>query len=233
MRETKKLLACAFAFVCLSLGAQVNIKVDVAQKGIEISPTLYGIFYEDINFASDGGLYAELIRNRSFEYDAEKPAHWKAEGANISLTAEGLLNEKQGHALKVETIKPNGGISNEGYWGINAVAGTQYKLSFWVKPLQGKLGNVVAILAKRDGTTIGETPINLKFKKGWQKVEATIVPKASDPQAVFRLEFEQPSTMLLDVVSLFPPTYKGRENGCRIDLAEKLEALHPAFSITA
>ena len=66
----KKTLLCLLAFAAMSVKAQVNIKVDVAQRGIEISPTLYGIFYEDINYASDGGLYAELIRNRSFEYDA-------------------------------------------------------------------------------------------------------------------------------------------------------------------
>ena len=122
MKRTKTLLICVLAAIGVGADAQVNIQVDVAKKGIEISPTLYGIFYEDINFASDGGLYAELIRNRSFEYDAGKPAHWKAEGSNISLVTEGLLNEKQGHALKVETTTPNGGISNEGYWGINAVA---------------------------------------------------------------------------------------------------------------
>ena len=142
----------------------VSIHVDVAQKGIEISPTLYGIFYEDINFASDGGLYAELIRNRSFEYDAEKPAHWKAEGANIGLVAEGLLNEKQGHALKVEVTEPGGGISNEGYWGINAVAGTRYKLSFWTAPLQLPRGGETAFkvsLKSKDGKLLGETRINL------------------------------------------------------------------------
>jgi alpha-L-arabinofuranosidase len=213
----------------MSIRAQVNINVNVAQKGIEISPTLYGIFYEDINYASDGGLYAELIRNRSFEFDTEKPEHWKAEGANISLATEGLLNEKQGHALKVEAAQPNAGISNEGYWGINAVAGTQYKLSFWVKPLLGKTGTLKASLQSREGKMLGETLITNKLTKGWQKVSATIVAEASDPQAVFHLQFEKPSTVLLDVVSLFPPTFKGRENGCRIDLAEKLQALKPAF----
>jgi alpha-L-arabinofuranosidase len=202
--------------------------VDVAQKGIEISPTLYGIFYEDINFASDGGLYAELIRNRSFEFNAEKPEHWKAEGSTIRLVTEDLLNEKQEHALKVETLAPNGGISNEGFWGINAVAGTQYKLSFWVKPLS-KIGAFKASLKSKDGKLLGETVISQKLKKGWQKIEATIVPEASDPQAVFYLQLEQPGTALFDVVSLFPPTFKGRENGCRIDLAEKLQALKPAF----
>ena len=212
----------------MSTNAQVDIKVDVSQKGIEISPTLYGIFYEDINFASDGGLYAELIRNRSFEFNAEKPEHWKAEGSTISLVTEDLLNEKQEHALKVEATTLDGGISNEGFWGINAVAGTQYKLSFWVKPLS-KIGSFKTALKSKDGKLLGETRITQKLKKGWQKIEATIIPEASDPQAVFHLQLEQPGTMLLDVVSLFPPTFKGRENGCRIDLAEKLQALHPAF----
>ena len=222
-------MAVPMTCLCMSAWAQVNIDVDIAQRGIEISPTLYGIFYEDINFASDGGLYAELIRNRSFEYNAEQPEHWDAKGANISLTTEGLLNEKQGHALKVETLAPNGGISNEGYWGINVVAGTRYKLSFWINLEKGNPGNIKAILAEKSGKQLGETLISQKLKKGWQKIESTIVAEASDPQAVFHLQFEKPSTALLDVVSLFPPTYKGRENGCRIDLAEKLEALHPAF----
>ena len=244
----KKTLLCLLAFAAMSVKAQVNIKVDVAQRGIEISPTLYGIFYEDINYASDGGLYAELIRNRSFEYDAiardsrnrpadatskldgdHVPAFWRADGANLSLVQDGLLNEKQGHALKVETTKANGGISNEGYWGISAVAGTQYKLSFWIDPSTPLKGNIVASLKSKDGKLLGQSLISKKLNKGWQKVEASIVAEASDPQAVFHLQFEQPSSVLLDVVSLFPPTYKGRANGCRIDLAEKLEALHPAF----
>ena len=229
MKALKTFFACVFAAFGVNAGAQVNIKVDVAQKGIEISPTLYGIFYEDINFASDGGLYAELIRNRSFEYDAEKPAHWKAEKSEISLVTDGLLNEKQGHALMVKASIPDAGISNEGYWGINTVAGTQYKLSFWIKVLHGKPGTMLTRLATKNGHTIGATTIDVKFRKDWQKVEATIIATESDPQAVFHLTFQNPCSVLLDVVSLFPPTYKGRENGCRIDLAEKLEALHPAF----
>ena len=241
------LLSC----FCMSTWAQVNIDVDIAQKGIEISPTLYGIFYEDINFASDGGLYAELIRNRSFEYNAEKPEYWKAEGANISLVEDNSKFKNQDtktpwaenwidHAMKVETTAPGGRISNEGFWGINAVAGTQYKLSFWIKVEKGNPGTLKASLFSfkggivdrtiyKNGKQIGETIINQKLKKGWQKIETTIVPKQSFPQAIFYLEFEKPCTVLLDVVSLFPPTFRGRENGCRIDLAEKLEALHPRF----
>ena len=229
MNMRKTFLPCLMAGIGLCANAQVNIKVDLAEKGIEISPTLYGIFYEDINFASDGGLYAELIRNRSFEHDATRPVHWKADGSTISLAIEDLLNEKQGHALKVVTTAEGGGICNEGFWGINAVQGTQYRLSFWIKPLKGNPGAVKALLTSREGRVLGQTVVCQKLKKGWQKLETVIVPEASDPQAAFRLEFGKPCEVLLDVVSLFPPTFKGRENGCRIDLAEKLEALHPAF----
>ncbi|MBO7068014.1 MAG: carbohydrate binding domain-containing protein [Bacteroidaceae bacterium] len=213
----------------MSSWAQVNINVDVAQKGIEISPTLYGIFYEDINFASDGGLYAELIRNRSFEYDDEKPAFWYADRSDIALVTDDLLNDKQRHALAVRAAVPNGGVSNPGYWGIAVSAGTRYKVSFWIKVLHGKPGTILARLSSKTDHTLGATYIDTKFRKGWQKVEADIIATESDPQGVFHLTFQNPCSVLLDMVSLFPPTFKGRENGCRIDLAEKLEALHPAF----
>ena len=214
---------------CVGTAAQVNVKVDVAQKGIEVSEALYGIFFEDINFAADGGLYAELIRNRSFEHHPDQPLHWKAEGSTISLVSEGLLNEKQGHALKVATATAGGGVSNEGFWGINAVQGTQYRLSLWMKPLAGKPGVVTAMLRGSDGRVLGQSVVCEKLAKGWQKLETTIIPTASDPRATFLLRLEKPCEVAIDVVSLFPPTFKGRENGCRIDLAEKLQALHPAF----
>ena len=246
MNRFKAFIALHAACFCMSTTAQVNLNVDIAQKGIEISPTLYGIFYEDINFASDGGLYAELIANRSFEEFAQGEGYtllscWKHKGADIDTVTEGLLNEKQGHALKVETTDTGGGIYNRGYWGINTVAGTQYKLSFWISPIQLPKGGELPIrasLKSEDGKVLGETQIKIqnskiqdsKFKKQkWQKIEATIVPEASDPKAEFHLWFEGKCTVLLDMVSLFPPTFKGRENGCRIDLAEKLQALHPAF----
>ena len=228
----------AHAAPTTDLNAQVNIHVDLDHNGTAISPTLYGIFYEDINFASDGGLYAELIRNRSFEFNSQKPEHWTAEGSTISLVTEGMLNQQQRHALKLETTTPDGGISNEGFWGINVVAGTQYRLSFWTSPSTSSKGErkkggakplFKASLKTKDGTILGQTTIPQKLKKGWQKIETTILAEASDPHAVFHLQLEKPGTVLLDVISLFPPTFKGRTNGCRIDLAEKLQALHPAF----
>ena len=175
MKTKKNFILGLFSCLCLSNWAQVNIDVNVVQKGIEISPELYGIFYEDINFASDGGLYAELIRNRSFEYNTEQPDFWKAEGANISLVEDNSkFNTPQkpapwaenwvDHALKVEITEPDGKIINEGYWGINAVAGTRYKLSFWVKPLkiQGAKFDVLASLTTRDGKVLGQSSISIQ-----------------------------------------------------------------------
>lgn len=90
-------------------------------RGPMVSPNHYGIFYEDINHAADGGLYAELIRNRSFEDDSI-PSNWFSIGnARISLVKEGLLNEAQHNALGVTIAGEGDGVLNEGFWGINAV----------------------------------------------------------------------------------------------------------------
>ena len=108
----------------LGASSQVTIDMDAAQKGKPVSPMLYGIFYEDINHAADGGLYAELIRNRSFEDNDEKPEHWKAKGnATLQLLNKGLLNKAQGKALEVTFNGAGDGFNNDGYWGIPAVQG--------------------------------------------------------------------------------------------------------------
>lgn len=212
------------------LMAQVNITIDVNDHGCNISPTHYGIFFEDINHAADGGLYAELIRNRSFEENNSMPQAWdKVGGSIISLTKEGLLNDKQGHALKVEVGKANGGVQNEGFWGIHAVNGTQYRLSFWVRVQEGKPGALHAALVDGEGKRLAETKITDKLGKKWQKVEATMVAHADDPKAHFELTAENPCKFVLDVVSLFPPTFKNRPNGCRPQLAQMLADMHPKF----
>ncbi|MDE5969159.1 MAG: arabinosidase, partial [Muribaculaceae bacterium] len=92
-----------------------------------MSPTHYGIFYEDINHAADGGLYAELIRNRSFEDDST-PINWFGVGdAKISLVQDALLNDVQHNALNVTVSSPGDGVRNEGFWGMNAVKGRTYR----------------------------------------------------------------------------------------------------------
>ena len=226
----KKLISLLFGAYALGASAQVTINVNLDKQGHEVSPMLYGIFFEDINHAADGGLYAELIRNRSFEERPDHPLAWKAlAGTDISLTTDDLLNEAQGHALAVNVRQAGGGVENEGFWGINAVNGNQYRLKFWVKAVKGNPGLIRASLVGRDGQPLGEILMNDKIGKKWQKVEAKFVVTDNDPQARFRLTAENPCELVIDMVSLFPPTFKNRENGMRPQLAQMLVDMHPKF----
>ena len=128
--KTKHILAATLMAMAYATNAQVVINIDAAQRGPEISPTHYGIFYEDINHAADGGLYAELIRNRSFEDDSVAGSWFGVGDAQIALVTDGLLNDVQHNALGVAIARPGDGVRNEGFWGINAVEGREYKLSF-------------------------------------------------------------------------------------------------------
>lgn len=219
----------ALTSLASALGAQVHVEVDLADRRAEVSPTLYGIFFEDINHAADGGLYAELIRNRSIEFSRDNPDGWEALGSQISLCREGMLNNVQKQALRVHIDAPGGGVANTGYWGMDVRQGTQYRLSLWVRAEEGKPGPLTASLQGADGTVLGSVELHGKVGRKWRRLEAVITAHGTDPQARFVLTAARPSTLVLDVVSLFPPTYKDRPGGCRRDLAGMLEALHPAF----
>lgn len=226
--KTKTLLLSTFLAVGLSAQAQVLVNVDTNPTKT-VSPDLYGIFFEDINNAADGGLYAELIRNRSFEDDSKAIPTWTVNGASYQLITKGLLNKAQGHALELTF---NGSklqtLTNDGFWGINAVQGRPYKLSLWVK---GKYkGTVKAQLVSADGKTVyAEAPVNGKISGKWQKLTAEMKSAGNDAKAKFQLVFTGKGKIALDVVSLFPPTFKNRPNGLRPDLAEMLYNLHPKF----
>lgn len=226
--KTKTLLLSTFLAVGLSAQAQVLVNVDTNPTKT-VSPDLYGIFFEDINNAADGGLYAELIRNRSFEDDSKAIPTWTVNGASYQLITKGLLNKAQGHALELTF---NGSklqtLTNDGFWGINAVQGRPYKLSLWVK---GKYnGTVKAQLVSADGKTVyAEAPVNGKISGQWQKLTAEMKSAGNDAKAKFQLVFTGKGKIALDVVSLFPPTFKNRPNGLRPDLAEMLYNLHPKF----
>ena len=225
--------------------AQVFIHVDANQRGPQISPTHYGIFFEDINHAADGGLYAELIRNRSFE---DGPAYgmpadmqgWTVKGGVTATLIQPtkkvrLLNTAQGNALQLKinaTSQTPACIINEGFWGINTVQGRTYRLSFFARGTYN--GAVKAMLCAKNGSTVyAQTvvsgfPIDKK-NKGWTKYTATLTATANDTQAQFALVFDGKGVLDLDVVSLFPPTFKNRENGLRPDLAQMLYEMHPKF----
>ena len=236
--NNKGFLFSLFLASTLAANAQVNINVDASRPGVKVSPDLYGIFYEDINHAADGGLYAELISNRSFEDEESKnlPTWTTAadNGATIKteLTAKGLLNKVQGRAmLATINAKPSAHayIINKGFWGINAVQGREYRLSFFAKGNYN--GSLRARLTDSTGKAIYADAEVMKGKlnKGWTKYTATLKADANDPKAQFAIVADGKGTIALDVVSLFPPTFKNRENGCRPDLAQMLYNMHPKF----
>ena len=227
----RTILASA-ALSTAAASAQVVVSVDAGHPGAAVSPTLYGIFFEEINHAGDGGLYAELVQNRSFEDDDRAPAHWtEIAGAKASLVTDGMLNARQAHALRLDIKASGDGVQNEGYWGMAFRQQTTYTFSAWIKAETAYKGEVTVQLLSRDGRNLGQTSVPLKLKAGkWTQLkDITVLATGSDAEGSMALTFSAPGTLTLDVVSFFPPTYKGRPNGCRIDLAELLEDLHPKF----
>ena len=247
MNYKKMLFMVGCAVFAAAVRAQVMIDIDAQQRGPKVSRMLYGIFYEDINHAADGGIYAELIRNRSFEdgprYGAPADMQgWSTYAAAPSqLTAKliqptkktPLLNAVQHNALELN-VKASPSVPvclvNEGFWGINAVQGRKYRLTFWAKTLKYQ-GSVKATLCSKDGSQLyAETVVgNFGVGKGWKKYEAMLTANDNDPQAQFVLVFDGVGQVQIDMVSLFPPTFKNRENGMRPDLANMLWQLHPKF----
>lgn len=235
MKRNNILLATLLAS-SLAANAQVKINVDAANPGIKVSPNLYGIFFEDINHAADGGLYAELISNRSFEDSDNAIPTWRtsaSNGASITsqLVSKALLNNAQGKALQI-TVKADkaatASLINEGFWGINAVQGRTYKLSLFAKG--NYKGGLKARLISADGKTVyAETTVDAAIGKKWNKYTAELTANANDPKAQFELVFDGKGTVTLDVVSLFPPTFMNRPNGLRPDLAQLLYNIRPKF----
>ena len=209
MNKKQILLSAALA-TAMAANAQVTIHVDASNPSVKVSPNLYGIFFEDINHAADGGLYAELISNRSFEDDDKNIPTWKTaaqEGAKINaqLINKGLLNKAQGKALQLSVAAtPNATASliNEGFWGINAVQGRTYKLSFWAKG--SYKGNLKTQLINEKGDKVyAETTVSGKIGKKWTNYTAELTANANDAKAQFALVADGKGTILLDVVSLF------------------------------
>lgn len=234
--KRNKIFLMALLASSLAANAQVKINVDAANPGIKVSPNLYGIFFEDINHAADGGLYAELISNRSFEDSDNAIPTWRtfaSNGASITsqLVSKALLNNAQGKALQI-TVKADkaatASLINEGFWGINAVQGRTYKLSLFAKG--NYKGGLKARLISADGKTVyAETTVDAAIGKKWNKYTAELTANANDPKAQFELVFDGKGTVTLDVVSLFPPTFMNRPNGLRPDLAQLLYNIRPKF----
>lgn len=219
--------------------AHYGLKIQADEEVHEISDLLYGIFFEDINFAADGGLYAEMVQNRSFEFTSlaqgNEKHSWRDVGeisANVVTDdPEGALNCNNTNymVLTNNTQDAPAGIANRGFLeGMAVEAGKSYRCSVWAKGLEDYDGGIELAIIE-NGESIGEAAIS-ELTGEWQQYEVLMKPVRSAYKNVELQLTIGPGSVAVDMVSLFPTdTYKGRENGLRADLAEKLEALQPKF----
>ncbi len=222
--------------VSAALSAQpFEMKVHAGKPGAEISPTMYGIFIEDINFAADGGLYAELVKNRSFEFPNNRLQGWSV-GGRLEVRDDGPFERNPhyvrllypGHSQKLTAMQ------NDGFFGIGIKGGEKYRFSVWARiPDGGEAGRLGIELI--DKASAGEHQAHTSAEltvdsKEWKKYEVIMTAAVTDPEATLRIFLNSPVTVDVEHVSLFPvDTWMGHENGLRKDLAQALFDLHPGL----
>lgn len=230
--NNKRLLSCIIAASSL-LGAYAQthtFDVNTKKVGAKVQPTMYGIFFEDINYAADGGLYGELVKNRSFEFP-DALMGWKAFG-KFEVKNDGPF-ERCPHYVVLGYSGHNDaatGLQNEGYFGIGIDKGEDYRFSVWAKAVSGDATVEVSLV---DENTIEEhqefATAELKVSGNeWKKYELVLKPAKTVQKANLRLLLKGKNSVALEHVSLFPKhTFKDRDNGMRRDLAQALYDLHP------
>lgn len=213
--------------------AQTQINVEAANplKGAAIQSTMYGLFFEDINYAADGGLYAEKIKNRSFEFP-QSLMGWKTYG-NVEIRTEGAPFDKNPHYVRVSDAghqHKRSGLENEGYFGVSFEKDETYRFSVWARATQGNSSIRVELVdpaSSGEVQSCGETNIEVKSSE-WTKYTAEIKTGATVSKGILRIFLTGVNSIDLEHISLFPAkTWKGRENGLREDLAQKLADIHP------
>lgn len=231
--------------ILISVFLMCNIMVSqlVAQKLIvkanepvaEIQPTMWGLFFEDINFAADGGIYAELIKNRSFEF--YKPLMgWEItprgnyEGSVLVLNREEThsSNPRYARVTVVDNDKPVT-MKNSGFRGMGVKQGVQYNFSLWARQKAGSSIKLNIELQNSSNETIGKALLNPASGE-WTKYEVSFTSSKTDPQASLVLTFEGKGILDVDMISLFPAdTWKNRPGGLRADLVQMLYDMKPGF----
>ncbi len=217
--------------------SSTTLTVFADQPGPKINPHLYGIFYEELDFAGDGGLYAQMVKNGSFEDNPTNAENWTlitTPGAtgSMAMASDELLNKAQNHCLRLQVNKvPSGGrvaVANEGYWGINVMDGVAYELTFFARCGQEANG-MVATLEDSSCRRHYANAVVSGLTTNWQKFTVILKAQGNDHDGRLVLSPKEAGTVWLDVVTLFPPTFKDRPSGLRPDLAKLLVDLHPGF----
>ncbi len=267
-------LAAAALLLCTPLApAQATTTIDIqADKSLhKVSPTLYGLMTEEINYSYDGGLYAEMVRNRTFDHEWSGFVHWDTVETG---TGRATMSDEPTsgptldlpHSLRLNVTAADAqnpaGLRNDGYWGMALRPDTTYTGSFFAKLAAPAATGMKHAVPQADATSVntpyvgpatGQTltpvgPVTVSLVSDmtghavatattapltgtWQKYEFTLHTGKIVPSSANHLELTlaQPGAIDVQLVSLFPPTYKNRANGNRIDLMEMLAGLHPKF----
>lgn len=231
----------------------ISVTVNLSQPGKAISPDLIGIFFEDLNYAADGGLYAELVQNRSFEYSPVERNEWTpltaweqvardAARGSLKIADAVPVHPNNRHYLVIETGDPRGGfgLMNSGFDGIVIRAGEQYDFSVFGRQLflgnrwgnNGRLDSPTKLtvrLETKTGELLGETSLEISGRE-WKRATATLTATKSDDAARLIVLCHTKGAIAVDEISLFPhKTFKNRPNGLRADLAQTIADLKPKF----
>jgi alpha-N-arabinofuranosidase len=234
------LLLTSLVRISAQTAPPAKLTIDTTSIVTPVSPMLYGLMTEEINHSYDGGLYAEMVDNRTFR------AHWDGVGGwgivrNGNARASFSVDKTSGPSkalptslkLTVDAASPGSeaGLSNSGYWGMAVRPHTTYTGSFYAKLGDTNPGPITAALISNDtGKALGSATIDL-HPGDWSRYDYTLTTGELNPSSANHLQLTvaKPGTILLQLVSLFPPTYLDRKNGNRADLMERMAAMHPKF----
>ncbi len=231
MKKHRSWLTMLALLVGLSLNAQITheMVVKANKPGAEIQSTMYGLFFEDINFGADGGLYAELIKNRSFEFP-QSLMGWKSFG-HVEVRIDRPAFDKNPHYVRLSNPghpQKHTGLENDGFFGIGVHKDAQYRFSVWARLPQGtgtEKFRVELVSSKNDPIVNQVITIT---SADWKKYEVVLTSPITDAKAFIRVFLTSNGEIDMDHLSLFPvDTWKGRENGLRKDLVQALADLKP------
>ncbi|QIX60438.1 alpha-L-arabinofuranosidase [Hymenobacter sp. BT18] len=215
--------------------APATITVQVNKPGGAVSKNMYGLFFEDINFAADGGLYPELVKNKSFETD-EHLVGWKALRGGAGLETYAVLTQQPISAtnrhfvrLNARVAGPDAGMVNEGFRGMGVKQNAEYTFSLYARKGPGSVNSLTVTLESEKGQPLAQAQVS-GLTSEWKKYSLPIKPSATDAKAHLKITLDGAGTVDVDVVSLFPKdTWNNRPNGLRPDLVQLLKDMQPGF----
>lgn len=233
MKTLLTTLALAGSLTVCAQTASHEMVIQTKKLGAEIQPTMYGLFFEDINYAADGGLYAELVKNRSFEFPCNNLQGWKVAG-KVELKNDGPF-EKNPHYVRLNSSghgHKHTAIENDGFFGIGVKKGEKYRFSVWARTAKAD-GTAKIYVEIADTKSMGESQGMAGAEitvdsHDWKKYEVELTPNKTEEKAVLRVFLRGQNGADVEHVSLFPvDTWNGHKNGLRKDLVQALADIKP------